>query len=71
MGFDCIALGCPDLRELSLKWCIGIDRPRGAMPIDYSWPFDLGIQHYPSDGAASPLDVKNALDQPRNLQTSR
>ncbi|KAF0916809.1 hypothetical protein E2562_011638 [Oryza meyeriana var. granulata] len=24
MGFDCIALGCPDLRELSLKWCIGV-----------------------------------------------
>ncbi|KAF0928136.1 hypothetical protein E2562_038044 [Oryza meyeriana var. granulata] len=28
-----------------------LDRLRGAMPIHYFWPFDLGIQLYPSDAA--------------------
>uniref|UniRef100_J3NAR5 F-box/LRR-repeat protein 15-like leucin rich repeat domain-containing protein n=1 Tax=Oryza brachyantha TaxID=4533 RepID=J3NAR5_ORYBR len=24
MGLGCIAVGCPDLRDLSLRWCIGV-----------------------------------------------
>jgi F-box/leucine-rich repeat protein 2/20 len=24
MGLGCVAVGCPDLREVALNWCLGI-----------------------------------------------